>query len=828
MIMEDDPNQSDGLQDETQGDKPDSSPDPFSKILPKNQGTTVTQLPPAQQSLMIGNYKIIREIGSGGMGVVYEAEQQRPKRLVALKVIQGGRFVDEHQIKLFEREAQALARLKHPGIAAIYESGRTPDGRHFFAMELVRGDTLEVLLKKSAETGAMTPIQLRERLAIFRKISDAITYAHQRGVIHRDLKPSNIIIHHEFDSTDSGTEPRVPGVKILDFGLARITETDLAVATIGTEIGKIQGTLPYMSPEQVRGNPDEIDVRSDIYSLGVILYEMISGRRPYDVHHAMLHEAARIICEVPPDPLSKSWSGTKRLDRDLETIVGKALEKEALRRYQNVSALGEDISRFLAGQPILARAPSAMYQLRKMALRHKLGFAFAALLLVLIAVFSIGMSIQAQRIARERDRANQEAEVSRQVSDFLTGLFKISDPSVARGNSVTAREILDKGADKITHELQRQPLVQGKLMNTMGSVYVNLGLFDPAQALLENALVTRTKALGQDHPDVADTLNQLGNVAHSKGDFAKSKVLLDQALAIREKSLGPETAEVASSLLALGGLNVSQGNYGEARRLLERSLAIREKILGPEHEDVATTLNSLGAIAFKEGDLERAEAIWERTLAIREKVLGQDHPVIARSLSNLAIVHIYRRDPTSAVPLLERAVHIQEKVLGPKHPDLASGLSNLGDAIARSGDVAGSKAYYSRAVAIMEEASPDNPQLARFLDNLAYVLRKERDLGKAKELYERSLALRLKALGPKHPEVGESLGGLADCAFQGGRLREAEALYEKALVLVRKPDGSYYLGAPWILEGYAALLKVTHRDAQAAEFEAQVRQLEGR
>jgi eukaryotic-like serine/threonine-protein kinase len=778
---------------------------------------------------IIGDYRIIRKLGAGGMGIVYEAEQQHPKRLIALKVIKGGRFVDDQNVKLFEREAQALARLKHPGIAAIYESGRTPDGQHFFAMELVRGETLEVFLKKSTETGAMTPTRLRERLAIFRKISDAITYAHQRGVIHRDLKPSNIIIHHEFDSTDSGSESPAPGVKILDFGLARITETDLAAATIGTEIGKIQGTLPYMSPEQVRGNPDEIDVRSDVYSLGVILYEMIAGRRPYDVHHAMLHEAARIICEVPPDPLTKSWSGTKRLDKDLETIVGKALEKEAPLRYQNVSAFGEDVSRFLTGQPILARPPSVMYQLRKMALRNKLGFSFAALLLVLIAGFSILMSIQARRIARERDRANQEAEASRQVSDFLTGLFKVADPNEARGNSITAREILDKGADKITSELRGQPLIQGKLMNTMGFVYYNLGLFDPAQALLEKALDTRTKTLDPDHPDLAVTFNNLGHVAYSKGNFEKARDLYNQALKIREKSLGPETEDVAATLGNLGVLSANQGNYGEARRLVERSLAIREKVLGPEHANVATTLNSLGAIYFKEGDLKKAGEIWERTLAIREKVLGRNHPMIAHSLNNLALVHLYGGDPKGAVPLLKRATEIQEKVLGPKHPDLAAGLSNLGDAVYRSGDSAGAKLYYSRAVAIMEQASPGNPELARFLVQLARVLLiEEKNIGGAQKLFERSLGLRVKTLGPKHPDVGESLGGLADCAYQGGRLREAEELYGKALVLVRKPDGSYYPGAYWVLSGYAAFLKSAHRDAQAVEIEAQVRKLEGR
>jgi len=212
-----------------------------------------------QADWMIGDYRILRKLGEGGMGIVYEAEQQHPRRLVALKVIQGGRYVDEHHIKLFEREAQALARLKHPGIAAIYESGRTPDGQHFFAMELVRGETLEKYLAQSA-AGPAGPAQLRERLALFRHIAEAVTYAHQRGVIHRDLKPSNVILQHDLMSTDPETGGMIPSIKILDFGLARITEADLAASTVRTEMGRIQGTLPYMSPEQVRGNPDEIEL----------------------------------------------------------------------------------------------------------------------------------------------------------------------------------------------------------------------------------------------------------------------------------------------------------------------------------------------------------------------------------------------------------------------------------------------------------------------------------------------------------------------------------------------------------------------------------------
>ena len=789
----------------------------------QSKDTSTDSVPTAESSSsaawMIGDYRIIRKIGAGGMGIVYEAEQQHPKRLVALKVIQGGRYVDEHQIRLFEREAQALARLKHPGIASIYESGRTSDGQHFFAMELVRGEALKEYLERTSETGRLQPGQLKERLILFRKICEAVTYAHQRGVVHRDLKPSNVFVQREVLAEDSDSQMTVPGIKILDFGLARITETDLAVATVESEVGRIQGTLPYMSPEQVRGNPDEIDVRTDVYSLGVILYEMVSGRRPYDINQAMLHEAVRVICESPPVPLSKSWSGMKRLDHDIETIVVKALEKQPGRRYQSVSAFGEDVVRFLAGQPILARPPSALYQMKKMVVRHKVGFGFAAALVILVVAFGVLMSIQAHRIARERDRANREATASQQVTDFLVGLFKVSDPSEARGNSVTAREILDRGALKIRLDLKDQPLVQARLMRTIGRVYDSLGLYDQALSLQDSALAQRQRLLGEQHLDVAESLSGLGTVRTHKGDYEGARLLYEKALAMRKRLLGSEDPLVADILHNLGNVHYMRGEYDDAKDCLNSALAIRQK-RSPESEDVANTLNSLGAIAFKKGDLAEANRLWERTLAVREKALGPDHPLVAQTLNNLAIVHTYTNDPAGARQLLERAVRVQERVLGPKHADLASGLMNLGDVVFRLGDDKAAKPYYARAVSILEEASPDNPELARFLDRLATVTLRQGDVSGAQRLYERSLALREKVLGPKHHDVAGSLGGLAECARRHGREREAEALYERSLALCRRPDGGYYVGTDYILDGYSALLDTLGQKTRAAEMKA--------
>lgn len=751
--------------------------------------TTLTESKPAGQFPVIGGYRIIREIGSGGMGIVYEAEQQNPKRLVALKVIRGGRFVDEHQIKLFAREAQALARLKHPGIAAIYESGRTPEGQHFFAMELVRGETLETYIQKSLESQATTARVLRERLAIFRKISDAITYAHQRGVIHRDLKPSNIIVHHEFNAVSSGSEPNVPGIKILDFGLARITEMDLAVATVGTEIGKIEGTLPYMSPEQVRGNGDEIDVRSDVYSLGVILYEMITGRRPYELRDAMLHEAARIICETPPEPLSKSWSGTGRLDRDLETIVGKALEKETPRRYQSVLALGEDVSRFLTGQPILARPPSVVYQLRKMAIRHKLGFTFSATLLVLIAAFSIGMLIQARHVARERDRANHEAARANleaaaavQVADFLTGLFRISDPAEARGRAITARELLDKGAARIQTELARDPALQARLLFTIGDVYRNLGVLDKAEQLLSESADIRQRVLGPEAPDTLLAYGRLGIIYDLEGKTDLAEKMLTSVLEKQRRTLGESHPDTLKTFAGLANLYDTQGRYEKAFTSMQQVFALRRKALGPDHLDTLGSEYNLAVGLYRRQDFARAEALLKELILSFSRVAGSDHPYTLMAKDLLGSVYLETNRLGEARRIREDAYQTRSRVLGPDHMDtLASklGLANVAQKEKRLAEAEG--LYWEILSAQIRVLGPENPDTLDTRASLATLLSDAERFDESERLWRDTLNGMQRILGPGHPDTANCLVGLAVIEMHHGRGDSALHLLEQAM-----------------------------------------------
>jgi len=740
----------------------------------------------------IGGYRVLRHLGEGGMGVVYEAQQRHPKREVALKVIRGGAFVDDERVKMFEREAQTLARLKHPGIAGIYEAGRTEDGQHFFAMELVRGPTLRQFLR--GEDGSIETAEIEKRLRLFLRICDAVSYAHQRGVIHRDLKPSNILVLPE--GSEISSQVTGADIKILDFGLARITDTDVALSTVVSEIGKIKGTLPYMSPEQVKGNPDHIDLRTDVYSLGVILYEMLTGQRPHDVDAGAFHEGARIICEEPPRPLAKTWSGSRRPDRDLETIVAKALEKDPERRYQSVTSLADDVRRHLDDEPILARPPSAVYQLRKMIARHKLGFAFAVSTVVMLIAFGATMAAQAGRIARERDRANQEAETARQVSGFLTDLFKVPDPGESKGNTVTAREILDRGAEKIRTELSDQQEVRAALMETMGEVYSNLGLYDQAAQLIDEVHRIRLDVHSGDHPDMVRVILLQSNMQQQRGDYAESERLAREALAMQRRIAPDDTVEVANALQFLAVALKQQARLDEAEENYREALALRIAEHGERDDRTASTLTSLAELLRVKNELDEAEALHRRALEISREVHGGVHPTVLTSLSNLALVLQAKEDRDGAEAILRDSLEATRRLYGDQNPHVARAMNNLA-ALIREKDPEEAESLHRQALAMRRKLLGENhPEVASSLNNLAVLLQDRGEVVEAERLMREALAVVRALLGDEHPRVGVSLYNLGRLLYRKGDYAAAIAPLEEALPIVERtsPSGHWRPG----------------------------------
>ncbi len=660
----------------------------------------------------IGPYRLLRRLGAGGMGEVFLAEQEGAiRRTVALKLIRAGSSGFEVAAR-FVAERRTLALMSHPNIARVFDAGESRSGRPYVAMEYIEGATLTRYCDAHK-------LGLRERLKLFVAACRGVQHAHQKGVIHRDLKPGNVLV---------ATEDGQPVPKIIDFGVAKAVALGAEEAPLLTAQGQWIGTPDYMSPEQAGGSEGAVDTRSDVYSLGVVLYELLTGVLPFEPQALRQGGLAALLAtlrEQEPPPISARLRalGARAaevarsrgltvarlealLEGDLESIVRKAMEKEPERRYASAAELAEDVSRHLRHEPVLAAAPGTGVYLRKLVRRHRLGFIATGLVLLSLILGIVGTgwslvrALRAEREAREQARrAQEEAAKAEAVIGFVLEMFRSADPGRSLSPDSTLREVLDQSEAQI-RSLSGQPLVQARAMNFMGRTYRALGRFAMAKSLLLQSLRIRRRFLGASDLAIADGSHDLGRVYLDLADYPRARQLFKSALAIEAKQLDLADPRLASTLNLLGTALKQSGEPEKARKSFERALAIYERQPKVNPVEVAMVLDNLGLLFVEMGENARAQALLERALGLHEQALGASHPALAYSLNNLAMAAANLGDSKKARALLSRAVEIDRATYGPGHPNVGIGLFNLAELAGGEGDCRTAVALYRQSEVI--------------------------------------------------------------------------------------------------------------------------------
>jgi non-specific serine/threonine protein kinase/serine/threonine-protein kinase len=732
----------------------------------------------------IGPYRLVKMVGTGGMGEVWRAEQTAPfHRTVALKLIKAG-MDTRAVVARFESERQALALMEHPNIAKVFDAGATPEGRPYFVMEYVPGLSITSYCDKHR-------LSIRDRLLLFTQVCEGVQHAHQKAIIHRDLKPSNVLVS-EVDQK--------PVPKIIDFGLAKATGPRLSQATMYTEAGGVVGTPDYMSPEQANSSERNIDTRTDVYSLGVILYELLVGVLPFSSQGGGLTPSIleKLRADEPTLPSSKikalgessEESAEKRQEEpkslrrhlrgELDWIAMKALEHDRSRRYGSPSELAADIQRYLNDEPVLAGPPSTTYRASKFVRRHRFGVAVAAAALILLVAFAVTMALQARRIAKERDRANREAAASERVADFMTQMFKVSDPGETRGNSVTAREILDKASEDVDSGLANDPQLQAQMMNTMGTVYENLGLFGQAEPLLRHALEIRRRILGNSNKDTLKSMYQLSEVLTWKGNAAEAEKLCRESFEGRKTVFGLENRDTLTSMNWLVWILFIEGQYPEAEKLARQTVETTRRALGTQDKVTLSAMGRLGVILTEERKLPEAEAIQREGVEVRKRTLGAEHPDTLAATSNLATLLQAEGKFAESEKLNRDALPVWQRVFGTENAKTLIVVENLAIDVKDQGRYAEAEKLDRGALEIeLKKFGPDNRSSLITMTNLAETLAEEGKYSEAEQLLRQAADGKRRAMGPEHPSVFYSLDTLGNVLKKEKRYAESEKVYRQ-------------------------------------------------
>ena len=761
----------------------------------------------------VGRYRILKLLGEGGMGAVYQAEQNQPRRTVALKVLKSA-LSDPELRRRFAQESEVLGRLQHPGIARIYEAGtaQTDLGpQPYFAMELIQGVSL---LKYASQNS----LAISQRLDLMIKICEAVDHAHRCSIIHRDLKPGNILV-------DENGQP-----KILDFGVARLMDSDASL-TLHTKVGDLVGTLAYMSPEQLLADPVLLDPRSDVYSLGVVFYELLAGQRPYELTRQWT-DAARIIREQEPLPLGAANRGCRG---DLETIVAKALDKDKERRYASAADLAADMRRVLAHEPILARPAGAIYRGRKFIRRHRaLVSAATIVFIVLLSGIIVSLS-QAIRARRERDRAVRAEQIAQAVNDFLQDDVLAQAGARAQANTkshpdpdLKVRTALDRAASRVAGRFDSQPAVEAAIRRTIGLAYLDMNVFAEAQQQLEAALELRKHSLGPEDPDTLTSMDELGVLYNLQAKYAAAEALLSQVVASRQRLLGSEHRDTLAAMSDLALAIAYEGDDARAAPIFAEVLEADRRVLGEEHPATLSVLDNLAGTYRSLGKYAEAQVLLEREVELNRRVLGPEHPDTPNSMQALATVYRALGQYKAADDLFLAALESLRRTQGEGHWETENARYNLAISYRAQGRYTEADALFKRALASVQgELGPEHTLTLKVGFNLGESYRQQRRFREAESTLDKVLDARRRVLGADNPYTAQVLGSLGEIKLEQRNYVEAEKLLREALQIREhktpnaweryyaqamlgaslRGEGKYDEARPLLASGYQGMLK---------------------